>query len=108
MAIRFHLDEHVHGAVAAGLRARGVHVTTTAEAGMRGASDEGQLAFATTEGRAIVSQDADFLRLHARGVAHAGIVYVPANMSVGDMIRGLMVIHQVLEPQEMRGHVEFL
>ena len=34
MAIRFHLDEHVDGAVAVGLRRRNIDVTTTAQAGL--------------------------------------------------------------------------
>ncbi len=58
--------------------------------------------------RIIFSQDDDFLRLHAAGVAHAGIVYAAQGTSVGDVIRGLLLICQILEPEEMRGHVEFL
>ena len=56
----------------------------------------------------IFSQDDDFLRLHAAGVAHAGIVYAAQGTSVGDVIHGLLLICQILGPEEMRGHVEFL
>jgi len=27
---------------------------------------------------------------------------------MGDIIRGLMLIHQVLEPEDMKAHVEYL
>jgi len=27
---------------------------------------------------------------------------------MGDIIRGLMLIHQVLEPEDMKDHVEYL
>ena len=37
--MRFHLDEHVPHAIAEGLRRRGIDVTTTVEAGLRGTSD---------------------------------------------------------------------
>jgi hypothetical protein len=46
--------------------------------------------------------------LHAAGVAHAGIVYTPQGTPIGDIIRGLMLIHQVLEPEDMKDHVEYL
>lgn len=55
--------------------------------------------------RIIFTQDVDFLRLHAAGVAHAGIVYAGPELSLGDVIRGRMWIVQVLDPQDMRGHI---
>jgi len=48
--IKFHLDENVSSAIADGLRRRGIDVTTTAEVGLIGASDETQLAFAHQSG----------------------------------------------------------
>jgi len=39
------LDENVNGAIADGLRRRGLDVTTTPEEGLIGADDEEQLAF---------------------------------------------------------------
>ena len=39
--IRFHLDENVHHGVARGLRLRGFDVTTTTDAGLLEATDEG-------------------------------------------------------------------
>jgi predicted nuclease of predicted toxin-antitoxin system len=73
--VKFYTDEHSAKAVAEGLRRRGIDVVTTYEAGMLGASDREQLAFAASEGRVLFTKDADFLRLHGAGVRHAGIVY---------------------------------
>ena len=73
--IRFHLDEHVNPRVAAGLRLRGIDVTTTTEAGLLRTSDEDHIAFAVSQNRVIFTQDADFLRLHAAGISHPGIGY---------------------------------
>ena len=54
------------------------------------------------------TDDDDFLRLHAAGVDHAGIVFATREISVGDAIRGLMLIYQVLDADDMRRHVEYL
>jgi uncharacterized protein with PIN domain len=106
--IKFYLDEHVSRAVAKGLRQRGADVLTVPEAGMIGASDEEHLALAEREGRVIFTQDDDFLRLSAQGYPHAGIVYARQPTQIGEIIYGLMLILQVLTPEEMRNHIEFL
>jgi hypothetical protein len=65
--------------LAADLRGHGYDVRTTEEAGMSTAPDEDQLAYATSEGRAILTYNIrDFAPLHeewqAAGRPHAGIV----------------------------------
>jgi predicted nuclease of predicted toxin-antitoxin system len=107
VAICFHLDEHISAGIAAGLRRRNIDVTTAAEAGLTGVTDSTHLEFAASSGRVVVTQDDDFLRLHAQGVSHAGIAYCQQqSMSVGEMLRRL--IHDLLSPGEMAGRVEFL
>ena len=107
--IRYHLDENCHGAVAGGLRRRGVDVTTTPEAGLVAASDEEQLAYALVRGRVLFTQDRDFLRLHAAGASHSGIAYIPKDtLSVGEIISRLVLAWEVYEPGEMVGRVEYL
>ena len=55
------------------------------------------------------TQDRDFLRLHAAGVPHAGIAYCEKDTkSIGALIQGLVLIWELLEPQEMANRVEFL
>ena len=71
--IKFYMDEHVPTAVTTGLRLRGVDVLTAQESDLLAASDETHLAWASNKGRVLFTQDADFLRLHAAGVPHAGI-----------------------------------
>jgi uncharacterized protein with PIN domain len=108
MGVKFYVDEHVAKAVVRGLRQRGVDVLTVPEAELLGASDEDHLARARSEGRVLVTQDTDFLRLHAAGVEHAGIAFAPPDFSVGRVIRGLMLIYDILDPAEMFQHVEYL
>ncbi|QDU57890.1 DUF5615 family PIN-like protein [Aeoliella mucimassa] len=106
--IQYYLDEHVALAVAAGLRERGIDVLNVQQAGMLAASDIEHLEFARSQGRVVFSQDADFLRLHAMQVDHAGIVYAPQQTAIGSIIGGLTLIAEVLTPEEMQNHVEFL
>ena len=107
--IRFHLDEGCNPRIAAGLQQRGVTVTTTAAAGLSGASDQDQLAYALAHGRVIVTHDADFLRLHAAGARHAGIIYSSSqHRSLGDVIRLLVLVWELVESAEMIDRVEFL
>ncbi len=107
--IRFHLDEHVAAAIAGGLRARGVDVTTSADAGVLGADDQKQLAFACSETRVLVTHDADFLLIAADGFAHAGICYCrQQSRSVRQMIEMLYLLCECFEPNDMRNRVEYL
>ena len=106
--IRFYMDEHVPTAVTQGLHRRGVDVLTVQEVGLCSATDEEQLAFALSQGRVIFTQDADFARLHAAGGHHAGIVYAHQQTPIGAVIRGLMLIIEVLEPDDMIDHLEFV
>jgi hypothetical protein len=106
--VKFYTDEHVSKAVIRGLRQRGADVLTAREAGMLTATDEEHLQRALNEGRVIFTQDDDFLRLHSAGADHAGIAYAPQGTSIGDVIRGLMLIAQALDADETRGHVEYL
>jgi hypothetical protein len=108
MAIRFHLDENVSGAVASALRRRGVDVTTAGDAGLIGADDIDHLRYAASHNRVVVSHDDDFTRIHALGGEHAGICYCPKDKhSIGDLTRILVLVHECFTADEMRGHLEF-
>lgn len=92
--IKFYTDEHVSKALVKGLRQRGVDVLTVVEAGMLGVSDEEHLAYAKRRERVLFSQDDDFLRLHAAGATHAGLVYARQQIPLGEAILGLMLVHE--------------
>ena len=102
------MDEHVAPAVTHGWRLRAIDVTTPQETSLLGASDEVLLTYALAHERVIFSQDEDFLVLHQQGKPHAGITYAPQQTPIGDIVRGLLLIHDVLSAEEMRGHLEFI
>jgi len=106
--IRYYTDEHVSRAVIGGLRQQGVDVLSVPEANKLGTSDLEHLAFAFAEGRVLFTHDDDFLRLAAAGVCHAGIVYAHQRTSIGEIIRGLMLIYQTLDAEDLTGQVEYL
>lgn len=107
--MKFYLDEHIPKGVVEGLSRRGVDVLTVREAGRSGDSDEKQLAFATREARVLVTFDDDFLKLDATGIPHAGIVFSQTGRhTVGELIENLMLIANVIEPNEMKNHIEFV
>ena len=84
-------------------------VTTTADAGLIGHEDREHLAFAVNAGRVVITQDVDFLRLHAGGVPHAGIAFWrQQTRSIGEVLRRLVLMHAAMSPDEMKNRVEYL
>jgi len=67
------------------------------------------LSRATSEGRVLATSDADFLRMAAEGIEHAGIVFGSLDAhTIGDWVKTLELICFVLEPDDMLNHVEFI
>lgn len=107
--IRFHLDEHIDPAVAEGLMRRGIDASTTADRKLLGQTDEAQWQLAVSEQRVLVTSDADFLHFHNQGRPHWGIAYShQQSRTAGQIIRALELIWEVLEPADMRDHIEFI
>lgn len=107
--IRFHFDENVPAPVADALKRRGVDVTTTHDSNLLQSKDEYQLLFAKEEGRILVTHDSDFLRLHDNGFPHAGIAYCQqGSRTIGEMIKSLLLILELMSLEEMENNVEYL
>ncbi len=107
--IRFHLDEHIGHAIAKGLHRRGIDVTTTVSADLRTMDDDAQMAYIRQERRVLVTNDAGFLARSTAGETHFGLVYYPLNSrSIGQVITFLTLIYEILTPEEIVNHVEYL
>jgi len=107
--IRFHLDENVNPIIAQALRQYGIDVTTSTEARVLSKNDEEQLEFALKENRVLVTHDNDFLRMAGQSSEHPGIAYCHLEArSIGEIIRALQLIYEVLLPHEIFGHIEYL
>jgi predicted nuclease of predicted toxin-antitoxin system len=100
VTLKFLLDEDIRPAVARGLRDVGVDALSVHDAGRanQGISDQAQLAFATSEGRVLVTYNRqDYQALDAQwrlqGRKHSGILWrlertIPRR-DVGGLIRAL-------------------
>ena len=107
--IRYHFDEHIQSAIARELRLRGIDITTTVEVRLRTKSDESQLAFASREGRVLVTYDDDFLKLAVTHANHSGIAYCnQTKYSIGQILEILLLMYEVYTSEDMMGRVEFL
>src|SRR5438105_3324379 len=75
-----YLDECINRGVEPGLRSRNLSITSAHAAGMLGASDMQQLAFAAQHNLVLVSHKLrDVYRLHHQSLSHAGILILPEN-----------------------------
>jgi hypothetical protein len=113
--IRLYIDEDAaEHAVITGLRDRGIDVLTVLEAGMTSATDEEQLAHATSQDRTIYSLNVgDFCRLHgeylAAGKDHSGILVIPRQRyTIGEKIRQLISHIESVSAEEMKNRLDFL
>lgn len=107
--IKFHLDESVDPDIAIGLSRYGVDVTTTKLQELLGQSDQVQFNFCCQQQRVLLTQDSDFLRIANQNFQHSGIVYYqPGTRSIGEIIRAVILIYEVLTPEEMYGSVEYI
>lgn len=82
--MKVYLDEALSPTIAELLRLHGIDASTAQEVGNAQLDDRAQLAYATREGRAIVTANVvDFIELAHEAVAtnteHAGIVLVPSS-----------------------------
>jgi hypothetical protein len=105
-------DEHVHQGITAGLRLRGMDVVTAQERGQRNTDDEILLATATGEGRLMLTNDVDFLRLHnewmTAGKTHAGIVFWPQRFPIGEAIRRIRLYATPTDAADAANTVRYL
>ena len=105
-------DENLKAPIVEGLRRRGMDVVTAQERGQRQTDDEVLLATAASEGRLLLTNDTDFLRIHAEwtssGRSHAGIVYWPQERPVGETIRHILQCALQTDAADAADAVKFL
>jgi predicted nuclease of predicted toxin-antitoxin system len=96
-------------AVADGLLRRGFDVTTSLQSGLLGASDEDELAFALSQNRFIITRDQDLLRLNAKGIEHAGILFwTQQQRNIGQLIRAIDALLINVDVENIKGRVFYL
>jgi hypothetical protein len=107
-----YLDEDVSVLLAVLLRSRGFEVTTTVEAGQRGANDPQQLEYAILHGMTMVTHNrADFEELTrqyiAAGKSHAGII-IAVRRPAHDIARRLLALMDQVSAEEMVDQLRYI
>ncbi len=113
MSLQFFMDHHVPASITTELRRRGIDVLTAQEDGSDQLVDDLLLDRAGTLNRVLFSQDRDLLRIanerFKAGQDFAGVIYAhQLHITIGQAIRDLELIAQVLAPDDMQNQIVFL
>lgn len=111
--MRLYTNESASVAIAEGLKRRGVEALSARDAGNLGLTDEQQLAYAQALNMVLFTHDEDFLKIaherQATGQSHSGIIYVhQQKLNLGEIIRRLKLITELLTENDFLNHIEFL
>lgn len=106
LGIRVYTDEMISSALAAALRTRGYDALSCHEAGRSNQriTDPDQLAFATSEGRAILTENVrDYAPLDGQwkrqGKVHAGIMLYGDDPPIGELLRRVIAHLDAFTPE---------
>lgn len=115
MKIRLYLDEDAMAqSLVQSLTERGVDVTTANLENMVFRPDDEHLAHSTSIGRVLYSFNVgDYCQIHGEwlelGRSHGGIIVASQKkFGIGEQMRRLLRIVNVLSAEEMQNHLEFL
>jgi hypothetical protein len=85
---------------------------TAADAALLGAPDERHMAQAIAMSRSILTGDQDFLRLADKyvstGVQFPGLIFILPSAQVGDTVRAVALLAEVLHPREIASWIEWV
>jgi len=106
--MKIYADENIEQAIVEGLRRRGVKIVSAGELGYIGGSDDFHLRKASEMNAVILTHDNDYLII-AEKFDHNGIIFAHSkNVSIGQCVRGVELIANILTDKDMKNHVEFL
>ena len=114
--MKLYLDEDISPKVSEILRKKGADAVSAHETGMLEASDDDQLAFATAEGRAMVTRNRDdFITLTVQFFhdlkPHRGLIMVPHTIPGSEFskLTALLMNHSKKHPQGLESYtIDFL
>lgn len=104
--IKLYIDEDVWGGLAAALRDRGYDALDAHEANREALSDEKQLAYAVSQGRAILAYNKqDFVPLAKEyfyaGQPHFGII-ISCQLEPGELLRRVLNLLSLVSAEEIK------
>ncbi len=110
---KLHFDEDADVRLAKALRRRGYDVTTTPEVDLISASDEEQLAYAASHGRALVTCNVEHFpdickEWFEQGREHWGIIVTVRQRPVGELLARMEKILNRYDADEWRNRILFV
>jgi predicted nuclease of predicted toxin-antitoxin system len=110
--IDLYLDEDVNVVLADLVRARGFRVTTTQAAGQVGKTDENQLAFATSQRKAILTHNRVHFETLARRYfdekkAHSGII-IAVRRPPKELSRRVLILLDTVTADEIENQIRYI
>ncbi|MBI4823185.1 MAG: DUF5615 family PIN-like protein [Nitrospirae bacterium] len=107
--MKIYADENIESSIIEGLRRRRIEVISARELGFIGKPDEFHIRQASEIKTVILTHDSDFLKIAGSGINHRGIIFAhPKNLSIGQCIREVELIVNILTDKDMENHIEFL
>jgi predicted nuclease of predicted toxin-antitoxin system len=107
--IRYYFDEMMHREVAEQLVSSGYDVIMANDVGMIQKPDPEHLAYATADGRVIVTFDRAFAGITSKSLDHAGLVCLKGKQNeIGRMVRVLSQFADEREAEDVVGQVFWL
>jgi hypothetical protein len=110
--IDLYLDEDVNVLIGDLIRARGFRVTTTQAAGQIGTTDENQLAFATSQRKAILTHnrvhfESLALRYFEKKKAHSGII-IAVRRPPKELSRRILILLDSVTADEIENQIRYI
>ncbi len=110
---KLYFDEDVDGRLIEALQQRRYNIETTVTAGLMGASDEEQLAYASSQQRALVTYNIKhFPGLHTAwigaGQTHWGIIILVGHSVVSDWLHRMENLLNRFPAEDLQKHLLFL
>lgn len=108
--MRIYADENIEKSIIEGLRRRKVEVISAKELGYAGKPDEFHIKKALELKAVILTHDIDFLRIATTsGLSYRGIIFSHSKeVFIGQCLRGVELIVNVLTDKDMENHIEFI
>ena len=108
--MKIYADENIEHSIIEGLRRRKIEVISAIELGYDGKPDEFHIKKAYEIKAVILTHDIDFLTIASNhNIIQRGIIFSHSkNISIGQCIRGVELIVNILTDKDMENHIEFL
>lgn len=107
--LRSYLDENMDPEISEQLQRRGIDALTARDVSLLEVSDDVQLRFAASHGRALCTKDSGFANPANWVVEHDGIAYFPdSSVSIGYAVNALLELHRNETTESMENRLVYL